>query len=300
MMKPLKDLMNYQESNIDYDNIIDGLMSDPIINKFILDHDLTHEDLIRSLNVFLTFRDEKNICNKCTGLENCKLSTVGFTPKLEYNKNYIELTYGRCQYNKFSTASDNIYAMYVPKKIFNASLEDFDLIGDSRKTINNYVLKFLKDYRKDNFVKGMYISGKYGTGKTYILAILANELAKLGHRVYFAYYPDLARELKSSIGDGSLEEKITSIKEAEILMLDDIGGEYFSEFIRDEVLGPILQHRLLDNKPTFFTSNLSYGDLSKSFRKTDNNLETIAAFRIVERIKRMTVEFVLTDLPHIS
>jgi primosomal protein DnaI len=190
--------------------------------------------------------------------------------------------------------------MYVPKKIFNASLENFDLIGDSRKTINNYVLKFLKDYRKDSFIKGMYISGKYGTGKTYILAILANELAKLGHRVYFAYYPDLARELKSSIGDGSLEEKITSIKEAEILMLDDIGGEYFSEFIRDEVLGPILQHRLLDNKPTFFTSNLSYNDLAKAFRKTDNNLETIAAFRIVERIKRMTVEFVLTDLPHIS
>jgi primosomal protein DnaI len=299
-MKPVKELINYQDSDIDYDNIIDGLMTDPVIKKFILDHDLTHDDVIRSLNVFLAFRDEKTICDKCSSLENCKLATIGYTPVLEYNRDYISLAYRRCQYNKLSNAIDNIFAMYVPKKIFNASLDDFDLVGETRKSINNYMLKFLKDYRKDNFVKGMYVCGKYGTGKTYILAILANELAKLGHKVYFAYYPDLARELKSSIGDGSLEDKITAIKETEILMLDDIGGEYFSEFIRDEVLGPILQHRLLDNKPTFFSSNLNYNDLAKSFRKTDNNLETIASYRIVERIKRMTVEFVLTEMPHIS
>jgi len=299
-MKPVKELINYQDSDIDYDNIIDGLMMDSVIKKFILDHDLTHDDVIKSLNVFLAFRDEKTICDKCSCLENCQIATVGYTPVLEYNKDYISLAYRRCQYNKLSNAIDNIFAMYVPKKIFNASLDDFDLVGETRKSINNYMLKFLKDYRKDNFVKGMYVCGKYGTGKTYILAILANELAKLGHKVYFAYYPDLARELKSSIGDGSLEDKITAIKETEILMLDDIGGEYFSEFIRDEVLGPILQHRLLDNKPTFFSSNLNYNDLAKSFRKTDNNLETIASYRIVERIKRMTVEFVLTEMPHIS
>jgi primosomal protein DnaI len=298
-MKPIKDYLS-QDGNVDYDNIIDRLMENEDISKFILDHDLTHDDVIKSLNTFLTFRDEKEICEKCQGLEHCKLSTIGFTPSLEYNQKYINLTYSRCKYNKFTSSSENIYAMYVPKKIFNASLEDLDLLGDQRKTIHNYILKFLKDYSKENFVKGMYISGKYGTGKTYVLAIMANELANLGHKVYFAYYPDLARELKSSIGDGSLEEKITLIKETEILMLDDIGGEYFSEFIRDEVLGPILQHRLLDNKPTFFSSNLSYNDLAKAFRKTDNNLEVVAAFRIVERIKRMTVEFVLTETPHSS
>ena len=299
-MKPIKDFMKDTQPRIDYDTIIDGLMQDPVIRKFILDYDLKHEEIIRSLNVFLTFKDEREICENCPNLEECKLATVGFSPRLEYHPSYIELSYGRCKYNRFNQTSDNIFAMYVPKKIFKASLDDLDLIGDTRKSINNYILRLLKDYSKDNFIRGMYISGKYGTGKTYILAILANELAKLGHKVYFAYYPDLARELKSSIGDGSLEDKITSIKEAEILMLDDIGGEYFSEFIRDEVLGPILQHRLLDNKPTFFSSNLSYNDLARAFRKTDNNLETIASYRIVERIKRMTTEFVLTEMPHLK
>ncbi len=299
-MKAIKDFLKNMEAKLDYDAIIDTLMADNEIQKFILDNDLKHEDLINSLNVFLTYKEEKNICARCKGLNLCKLNNVGFTPNLEYNGDYVELTYVRCRYNDVTVGSSNIQAMYVPKKIFNASIEDFDLIGDTRKSIHNYILKFLKEYNKDNFLKGMYIRGKYGTGKTYILAILANELAKIGNKVYFAYYPDLVRELKSSIGDGSLEEKITALKSAEILMLDDIGGEYFSEFIRDEVLGPILQHRLLDNKPTFFTSNLGFPELANSFKKIENSLETVSAWRIVERIKRMTLEFVLTEMPHNS
>jgi len=248
----------------------------------------------------MTYKEEKDICNHCKDLRNCKLSVVGFTPVLEFNNKYVELTYVKCKHNTFKDDFDNLQAVYIPKKVFEANLEDFDLIGPSRKTINNYILRFLKEYSRKNFVKGMYISGSYGTGKTYVLAALANELAKLGHKVYFAYFPDLAREIKSSIGDGSLEDKIEKIKKVEILMLDDIGGEHFSEFVRDEVLGPILQHRLLDNLPTFFTSNLGISELAKSMKKTDNHLDTVASYRIVERIKRMVEMFSLLEKPHIS
>ena len=299
-MKTIQEVLKIPETELDYDEIIDRIMQDPVIEKFILDHDLKHEDVINSLNVFMAYSQEKAICKACPGLSDCKLNNKGLTPELEYNSNYISLVYKRCKYNKTIDNDQFIKAVYVPKKIFNASLDDLDLIGDVRKSINKYILNFLKEYSTKNFVKGMYIHGKYGTGKTYILAIMANELAKIGHQVYFAYYPDLARELKSAIGDGSLEDKIQELKQTEILMLDDIGGEYFSEFIRDEVLGPILQHRLLDSKPTFFTSNLSYTDLAKSLRKTDNNLEVVSSFRIAERIKRMTVEFLLTEKPHNS
>jgi primosomal protein DnaI len=299
-MKSIKDYIKYPEKELDYDSIIEKLMQDQIIEKFILDHDMKHEDVIKSLNVFLTYREVKNICSNCKGLEFCKLNNKGLTPELEFSPNHVSLVYSRCRYNKLQESNANIQAFYVPKKIFNASLDDLDLIGDTRKSINNYILKFLKEYSEKNFMKGIYISGKYGTGKTYILAIIANELAKLGHKVYFAYYPDLARELKSSIGDGTLEDKIADLKTAEILMLDDVGGEYFSEFIRDEVLGPILQHRLLDNRPTFFSSNLNFSELAKAMKKSDNSLETVAAYRIVERIKRMAIEFVLTEMPHTS
>jgi len=174
------------------------------------------------------------------------------------------------------------------------------LIGPERKEIHRYILSFLKNYSKDNYVKGMYISGLYGSGKTYILATLANELAKLNHHVTFVYYPDLVRELKSSIGKDSFEEKIEILKKTEILFLDDIGGETVSQFVRDEVLGPVLQYRLLDQRPTFFTSNLKPKTLMDALCKDETQLEKTKALRIVERIKSLTLEFNLTEKPHIS
>jgi len=42
------------------------------------------------------------------------------------------------------------------------------------------------------------------------------------------------------------------------LILDDIGAESISEWVRDEVLGAILQYRMSENLPTCYTSNFDY------------------------------------------
>lgn len=298
-MKKVDAYLKTFDKPINYDKLIDDFMSDQVIKKFIMDHDLTRDEIIRGSHVFLTYKEEKEICNLCQSLKECQLKTIGYTPHLAYNNRRIQLEYVKCQYNQ-NTSSQNINALYIPRRIFEADLEDMDLIGESRKSIHKYILDFLKKYNEKDFMKGMYISGKYGSGKTYVLAALANELSKTNHKIIFAYYPDLVRELKSSIGAGNLEEKIHDLKSIEILFLDDIGGEYFSKFIRDEVLGSILQHRLLDNKPTFFSSNFPIQELVNVLKDSNAQQEIVSALRIIQRIKRMTTEFVLNDMPRIS
>ncbi|HKL47220.1 MAG TPA: primosomal protein DnaI [Candidatus Izemoplasmatales bacterium] len=298
-MKKIDEYLDKFTKNLDYDGLIDRFMNDPTTKKFILDHDLTRDQIIKSSHVFLTYFEERDICKACKSLKNCGQKTVGYIPHLTFYNNRIQIEYQRCQYNQNQSTS-NIHALYMPKKIFQSSLEDMDLIGESRKTIHRYILKFIKHNHRKEFMKGMYISGKYGSGKTYILAALANELARQDYKIIFAYYPDLTRELKSSIGKGDLEEKIQSLKTIDILFLDDFGGEYFSKFIRDEVLGSILQHRLLDNKPTFFSSNFPVQELVNVNKDNNSQQETVSALRIVQRIKRMTEEFVLIDMPRIS
>ena len=298
-MKKVNDYLSQFKQDIDYDKMIDRFMDDIVVNKFIMDHDLTREQIIKSSHIFLAYLDEMAICRQCESLKQCRLNTVGYTPHLAYKNHQILIEYSRCRFNTRDGLS-NINALYIPKKIFEASLEDMDLIGESRKRIHQYIHQFLKHHHKESFMKAMYISGEYGTGKTYILAAIANELAKENYHVTFAYYPDLTRELKSSIGSGTLENKIHELKATDMLFLDDIGGEYFSKFIRDEILGSVLQHRLLDNKPTFFSSNFPLKELVNVMKDSNSTQETIAAFRIVERIKRMTEEFVLKDKARLS
>ena len=298
-MKKVNELLP-NKFKVDFDNTINKFMADPIVSNFVMQNDLTHDTLIRGANNILTFMNEKEICSKCKGLYDCKLNTPGFTPRLEIYNDDIELEYEKCKFNLTDGSRQNISAFYVPKKIFHATLDDFDMIGSERKEIHRHMLNFIKNYNKDNYVKGMYISGVYGTGKTYILATMANEIAKLGYKISFVYYPDLVRELKSSIGTPQFEEKIEILKTTTVLFVDDIGGETPNQFIRDEVLGPILQYRLLDQLPTFFSSNLKLKTLMEAMCKENSVLEKTKAMRIVERIKSLTVQFTLNEKPHIS
>ena len=72
-------------------------------------------------------------------------------------------------------------------------------------------------------------------------------------------------------------------------MLDDIGAENTTAWSRDEVLGPILQYRMEEDLPTFFTSNLTLKELESALSITNNGIEKVKAKRIVERIKQLTV-----------
>ena len=72
-----------------------------------------------------------------------------------------------------------------------------------------------------------------------------------------------------------------------MLLLDDIGAEYLTPWSRDEVLEPILQYRMDEKLPTFFTSNFDYSGLEKHFTI---NGENVKAKRIIERVKYLSKE----------
>ena len=94
------------------------------------------------------------------------------------------------------------------------------------------------------------------------------------------------------------EDKIDYLKTVDILFLDDLGGESQSSFIRDEVLGPILQHRVFDELPTFFSSIMKMKDLTNALVADNSLLEKSKAHRIYERIKELADEFEISEKPH--
>ncbi len=141
----------------------------------------------------------------------------------------------------------------------------------------------------------MYLHGSFGSGKTYLIAALFNELAKKGIKSILIYYPEFLRKLKSSFQTYSNEqsnydEQFEEIKKIPLLLLDDIGAENCSNWSRDEVLGTILQYRMENHLPTFFTSNLTLEELEDALSVTSSGVDKMKARRIVERIKQLTVE----------
>lgn len=235
-------------------------------------------------------------CQSCKGLEECKNKIKGYmyTPKLDNNR--INFSFIACPYQvqkEISTKyQENIYLFEVPKRVKEASLKDLYKNDKNRVEFMKYVKNFILEFTKDGNSKGIYLHGSYGTGKTYLIAALFNELAKKDIKSAIIYVPEFLRVLKSSFGT-DFEEKYDYIKRVPLLLLDDIGAEYLTPWARDEILGTILQYRMDEKLPTFFTSNLNLKQLEEHFSNTSSGKEEIKGRRIIERIKDLTNDFEL-------
>ena len=57
-------------------------------------------------------------------------------------------------------------------------------------------LSFIGKYESGQKPKALYIFGKFGVGKTYLLGAIANQLAEKQISSLIVYFPDFLRELK--------------------------------------------------------------------------------------------------------
>lgn len=237
-------------------------------------------------------------CRGCKGLEECKNKMKGYmyTPRLQNDK--VIFSYVACNYQQKkdndTKYQENVHLFEAPKKIKEASLKDFYKNDKNRVEFMKVVKKFIEEFTKNGNAKGIYLHGSNGSGKTYLIAALFNELAKRNIKSAIVYVPEFLRVLKSSFGT-DFEEKYDYIKRVPLLLLDDIGAEYLTPWARDEILGTILQYRMDEDLPTFFTSNCNLQQLENHFSMTSNGKEELKARRILERVKSLTNEFELVS-----
>lgn len=215
----------------------------------------------------------------------------GYKPILKTDP-YIEIVYlateDQKEINFRERLKRNLMIFDSDVYVQDATLENFELTNEQRVNVYEKAKYFVDNYSKNNYVKGLYIYGPYATGKSYLLSAIAQELAKKQVTVLMVFMPDLVRVIKDGINERDLESRINQLKRADVLMLDDIGGENMTAWFRDEILLPIIQYRLSAKLPMFFSSNLEMEQLMESFAVSKNKVEYVKAVRLIQRIKDIT------------
>lgn len=239
-------------------------------------------------------------CRNCKGLNFCKNELPGYIFFPTINEKKITFGYNACKYTnkiiKDTKYYKNVDLYKVPENLRNAKIKDIYTDDESRIEVIKYIDKFISDYLNNIKNKGIYLSGNFGSGKTYLISALFNELAKNNIKSSIIYFPELLRTLKSSFSDyedTSFQDKISHMKKVPLLLIDDIGAENVTAWSRDEILGTILQYRMDENLPTFFTSNLTVDELEIHLSITSNKIDKVKARRIIERIKYLSKEIKL-------
>lgn len=227
-------------------------------------------------------------CSRCKGLSYCKNAVKGHVYFPTVTKDFIEFSYKSCKYFKEKKKNNTIF-FETPKMLMNASLSEL-ITEKERANILKYIKDFLKKKVNGEIVKGLYLSGSFGSGKSYILSALLNELSLKGYKCVNINYPLLLNKLKASFSDYNYNDVMEEIMTCDVLLIDDIGAENNSPWSRDEVLGTILQYRMDSDLTTFFTSNFTINELETELSETNKGTDLIKARRIIERIKYLTVE----------
>lgn len=233
---------------------------------------------------------ELNNCSNCKSLHTCQNKVEGmvYYPTIQDEK--LEFNYVACKYKKKDIKQkEEIKSKFfeMPYDIKMAKMSNIE-INSTRAKIIKWINKFYDDFKSGKQTKGLYLSGSFGSGKTYILSALLNELSKLNYSCIIVYYPELLRSIKESFNSDDYNERINEIKKCDLLLLDDIGAETTTPWNRDEILGTILQYRMDNKKATFFTSNLNLKELENHFIVNNKDEEVIKARRIMERVKYLT------------
>lgn len=269
----------------EFEALFREMLEDADIVKLIEENNLTNEDILKNDSMLVSFIVSKEKCASCKGIDNCQQLSKGYCQSLFYEDETLKIERKPCKYQQVileeQAKEDRLQLIGIDLSLYSDEL----FTNTNRKAILAKVKQVIVNYKNNTANKGFYLHGSYGSGKTYILANLAKILVSSNANVIFAYYPDLVRRMKNSIGKPEFEETIEELKNIEVLILDDFGGESPNSYIRDEVLLPILQERMSYNRLTFMSSNLNADQVLEHLAEGKLGVDMTRASRVWERMK---------------
>ena len=274
------------------------VVNDHDVKQFLEQHqaELTNAMIDEDLNVLQEYKDQQKHYDGHS-FNDCPNFVKGHVPELYIDNQHIKIRYLPCpckvKHDEEKYNAQLITSHHMQRDTLNAKLKDIYLKGKRLE-----VARAADDIcnaiaNQDANIKGMYLHGEFGTGKSFILGAIANQLKTKKIPSTIIYLPEFIRTLKSGFKDGTFETKLAKVREANILMLDDIGAEEITPWVRDEIIGPILHYRMVQELPTFFSSNYNFKELQHHLSVTRDGTELTKAARIMERIKTLATPYYL-------
>lgn len=295
----MQKLKEHLKPKASLNDMLDEAYEEALKNKsfkdFVSKIKLKREELKKYTSLLEESEKEYSNCQNCKGILECKNKLEGFAYLPKVNNGTLEFSYKACKYkkklDKENKYHENMYLYNVPEEIKNASMKKIYKTDKARYNTIIWLTEFIKKYKEDKNQKGLYLCGNFGSGKSYLISAMLNELAKDNIKSAIIFWPEFLNDLKSSFNSPIKTEfktKYEKVKKAPILLIDDIGAESVTPWARDEILCPILQYRMDEKLPTFFTSNLDLQALETHLAITSKGDEIIKAGRIISRIKQLT------------
>jgi DNA replication protein DnaC len=199
----------------------------------------------------------------------------------------------RCECIKSSRLDRLLSSANIPLRYEHCELDNFDKWNQSTELARIQSEKFVTEYPMAQPF-GLLFMGPQGVGKTHLSVGIIKKLIRLKSiPCLFCTFPELLKEIQDSwnpVSQSSEMSLLAPILSTEVLVLDELGAQKPSDWVRDQV-AYILNYRYNENKVTIVTTNfLDHPDPSKDDKARPDSL----AMRIGERIRSRLYEMCKT------
>lgn len=173
------------------------------------------------------------------------------------------------------------------KRFAGRRFETFNVTADTKEAYDACV-SFCDTFSEDS--KGIRLVGNYGCGKTHLTASIIHRLAEQGIGGVFVVVPELLRAIRKgySSPNEDADKLVQLTEEAPLLVLDDLGAEKPSDWVREQ-LYVIINRRYENMLPTIVTTNCSTQELVDRVgqRTVSRLIEMTTPYKITAKDYRM-------------
>jgi DNA replication protein DnaC len=167
----------------------------------------------------------------------------------------------RCDCVKSALFSKLTENARIPKRYEHCELDNFESVKGvtTQKTALAKIAaeKFVEEYPMSPPF-GLLFMGPQGVGKTHLaVGIIKRLMREKNVQCLFWTFPELLKEIQNSynpISQTSELSLLSPVLEAEVLVLDELGAQNPSSWVRDTV-SYVLNYRYNENKVTILTTN---------------------------------------------
>jgi DNA replication protein DnaC len=192
----------------------------------------------------------------------------------------------RCRCRAEDARKKLLEAARIPRRYEGCSLSNYQPAANNGSQLRafNYAFRLAREYPSAD--RGLLLMGTCGVGKTHLsVAILRELIEKKGVPCLFYEFGSLLKEIQNSYNPVPQTSELTVLSpviEAEVLVLDELGGTKPTDWVRDTMM-QVINARYNDRKLTIFTTN--YTDMRRT--PAEETLEDRIGVRLRSRLYEM-------------
>jgi len=228
----------------------------------------TEAEVKENIALFTAYFEDQSYCQACPGLEACAKSQRHYQVRLTRNGRHIERTLEPCPLLMAKIERDAKYLIAD----FPDEWKDSRLVALDDRQARSKLLSEAVKLVQGQSERWLYIIGARRSGKSFVMVTIVNELLFSGKAQAAVINAPLQFKLllDAAITDKPrFQAEFARLAALDVLAIDEFGNEYKSDFLRDQIVYPLMLQRAQNGKITLFASDFKINELGTLYGQND-------------------------------